>query len=591
MSENKCDLFASALAARPSERQYKWMKMEMCAFVHLSLNTFYDKEWGDGTEDPALFDPVCCDTDSWCKLFKECGFKLAILTCKHHGGFCLWPSKYTDYSVKNSPWKDGQGDLVREFSDSCRKYGLKFGVYLSPWDRHDKRYAVDSAAYNRYFLNQLTELLTNYGEVSEVWFDGACVPVNNMVQEYAWSDYYSLIRKLQPDAVISGIAPDVRWCGNEAGKSRPAEWAVVDLDRDYYAFNRQRSKDHDIGRLGSNMVWYPSEVDTSIRPNWFYHKSDDVDVKSMYKLLNIYFNSVGHNSVLLLNIPPDHRGQIHRADADRLREMHAWLTLAFQNDLAEKARFFRESVKIASDGFIEECFCLELPEKSVFDCVELAEDILQGQRVESYRIYIKEGDLKIPVGSGFTIGSRELKRLPQCVACSKLYLEFTSRAEVKLLPVKLYKLPPFPAEETATADLYFWNVDYHVPEHQGGSPENLKSETPYISDPGAMPQRIEFTCRQGVDFQGLAILPQQDDSTDGTVRECSIEITCDNQNWQNIFSGELGNLQENRVFCKLLFPQNYYGVKGLRFIVHKTFNGENYFKLQRLLPILLPENK
>lgn len=580
-------MLAAAAKVVPSQRQYEWMKLGLTAFVHFSLNTFYDREWGDGTEDPVIFNPKYCDPDSWIRILAQAGFKLAILTCKHHGGFCLWPSAFTDYSVRNSPWKNGQGDLVREFSDACRKYGIRFGVYLSPWDRHDKRYANDSAAYNQYFLNQLTELLSNYGPVHEVWFDGACVPVDGKIQQYAWDDYYALIRKLQPDAVISGIAPDVRWCGNEAGKARPAEWSVVDLNCDYYTFNRTRCGKEEIGQLGSHPVWYPAEVDTSIRPNWFYHKSDDVDVKSLHKLLNIYFNSVGHNAVLLLNVPPDCEGRIHEADIRRLGEFRKWLDQAFFRNLAEESVLSRISSEPASDGRIKEVFELNLKEEHCFNCIALAEDIQQGQLVERYQLSaLQTGEWK-SIAHGHTVGFKELCYLDGKITTSAIRLELTSRAAVHLRPAGIYLVPEIPPEEAAPANLYYWKCSYSVPEGQGGNLSLLKKENgSYISNPGQLPQSITARLDQEQDLQGVALLVQQDGTPDGMIRRCSCEISVDGRNWETVFEEELGNMAENPVFCKILFRKVYPGVKSIRLNVIETFGHENYFKLQRLLPIM-----
>ncbi len=219
--EQKVDMAARLV---PTPQQLEWQQMELTAFLHFGINTFTGREWGDGKENPALFNPTDFDAEQWVRSLKEAGFKMAILTAKHHDGFCLWPTKTTGHSVAASPWKDGKGDVVRELRDACDKYGIKFGVYLSPWDMHDERYGTD--AYNDYFCNQLTELLTNYGEIFEVWFDGA-KGSNAKKFEYDWQRYYDLIRKLQPKANIAICGPDIRWVGNEGGKSRKSEYSVV----------------------------------------------------------------------------------------------------------------------------------------------------------------------------------------------------------------------------------------------------------------------------------------------------------------------------------------------------------------------------
>src|SRR5438552_17277639 len=290
-------------------------------FFHFGMNTFTDREWGDGSEDPRTFNPTELDARQWAAVAKDAGFKYLILTAKHHDGFCLWPSRYTEHSVKNSPWRGGKGDVVRELSNACREAGLKFGFYLSPWDRHEPTYG-DSPAYNQHFKNQLVELLTQYGEVAEVWFDGANGEgPNGRRQEYDWAGFYKMIREHQPRAIIATCGPDVRWVGNEEGLAPETEWCVQPADPVYHA-----------GRHGP--VWWPAECDVSIRPGWFWHAAEDAKVKTLDQLVEIYFRSVGHNSVLLLNVPPDRRGLIAAPDVERLREFQAHRQRAFAVDLA-----------------------------------------------------------------------------------------------------------------------------------------------------------------------------------------------------------------------------------------------------------------
>ena len=274
------------IAARviPTRNQLEWQQMELTAFLHYGINTYTNREWGDGKESPELFNPTAFDADQIVKSIKAGGFKLIILTCKHHDGFCLWPSQYTEHSVKNSPYK---GDIVKEISDACKKNGIKFGVYLSPWDRNAPCYG-DSPKYNEYFINQLTELLTNYGEVSEVWFDGACGEgPNGKVQEYDWQAITETIHRLQPEAVTAICGDDIRWVGNESGKGRESEWNVTPLAPKVYANAMQLRKELGIDEvtrdLGSReliskakeLFWYASETDVSIRPGWFYHEKSE----------------------------------------------------------------------------------------------------------------------------------------------------------------------------------------------------------------------------------------------------------------------------------------------------------------------------
>lgn len=353
MPQSSLELYTSIV---PSPRQTAFQEGGFHVFFHYGINTFTNKEWGDGKAPAQLFNPTRQSTDQWMEAVSASGAKGVILTAKHHDGFCLWPSEFTDHCVKNSPWRGGKGDVVREVSDACRRGGIKFGVYLSPWDRHEKAYGTGKA-YDDYYCNQLRELLTNYGELFCVWFDGACGEgPNGKKQVYDWERYYALIRELQPEAVISVCGPDVRWCGNEAGKCRESEWSVVpstlmDVERiaadsqqeDDSNFAKKDSTDSDLGSReaiagAKKLIWFPAEVDTSIRPGWFYHKNQDRKVRSLKKLLKIYYNSVGANATLLLNIPPDQRGRFADPDVKRLREIGDALRSAFRENLAANAK-------------------------------------------------------------------------------------------------------------------------------------------------------------------------------------------------------------------------------------------------------------
>lgn len=325
---------------RPAHRQLVWQRMETYAFIHFGMNTMTDREWGLGHEDPALFDPDQLDVDQWMDAIVSAGMTGVILTCKHHDGFCLWPSAYTRHSVSASPWKDGKGDLVREVSDSARRHGIKFGVYLSPWDRTEATYG-SGKPYDDYYVNQLIELLTHYGPIFCVWMDGACGEgANGHQQIYDWERYYAVIRALQPEAVMSVCGPDVRWCGNEAGHTRENEWSVVPAalksaemtasksqHEDDGTFSRKVTSDEeDLGSFealqdySGPLAWYPAEVNTSIRPGWFHHLAEDSSVRSADELFDIWCTSVGGNATFLLNVPPNRHGRISCPDVAALRE-------------------------------------------------------------------------------------------------------------------------------------------------------------------------------------------------------------------------------------------------------------------------------
>ncbi|MCZ8510975.1 alpha-L-fucosidase [Paenibacillus filicis] len=439
-----------AVRVTPSARQLSWQQLEFYGFIHFGINTFTGRQWGFGNEDPALFNPTEFDASQWVNVCRSAGMTGIILTCKHHDGFCLWPSSYTNHSVKSSPWKNGQGDMVREVADACRAQGLKFGVYLSPWDRHEPSYG-DSPAYNAYFQNQLRELLTNYGEIFCVWFDGACGEgKNGKRQQYDWDAYYSLIRELQPNAVISICGPDVRWCGNEAGHMRVSEWSVVPAvmkDNEKIQANSQKVDDDAFSKridtreedLGSRevlarvdeVVWYPSEVDTSIRPKWFYDAADDDQVKTVDQLIELYEKIVGGNACFLLNLPPDRRGLIHENDAWNMAELGQKLRSTYGTNLAAGASV-RASQSGTGDGdascvldgrsvtfwspsekFEPAILEFDLGSVTLFDRIVLQEYIRSGQRIERFQLECKERDKEVwkPLYDGTVIGYKKICRL------------------------------------------------------------------------------------------------------------------------------------------------------------------------------------
>lgn len=457
----------------PSLRQLEWQKLEMYAFCHFGTNTFTGREWGDGTAPTTVFNPEKLDAGQWAKEIKNAGMKAIILTCKHHDGFCLWPSDYTDYCVKNSPYKNGKGDVVKEVSDACREYGLKFGVYLSPWDRHESTYGTGEK-YNTYFKNQLTELATKYGDIFCFWFDGACGEgKNGKKQIYDWNSYFALIRELQPNAVINICGPDVRWCGNEAGKSRESEWSVVPYyvsNQDYVAEHSQQEDNPEFAKrveattqdLGSRkaiegckeFIWYPAEVDVSIRPGWFYHKREDYKVKSLKKLMKIYWGSVGGNSSLLLNIPPDKNGLLAKADVRALRKFGKELRSEFPEDL------MKDCVAVAYSQLNEECNVNNiLTENGYWQCGEgdvnpeieitfntpvvadkivLKENIATGQQIESFDIYADNGKEYKKLCSSTVIGAKRICRFKK-QKINRLKIVITSyRVKATINKVELY---------------------------------------------------------------------------------------------------------------------------------------------------------
>lgn len=449
-------IIRKASSVKPSGRQLKWQQYEITAFFHFGVNTFTDREWGDGKEDPAIFDPAELNTDQWVREAKAAGAKLVIITVKHHDGFCLWQTKTTDHSVRKSPWRNGKGDVVQELATSCKKYGVRLGIYLSPWDMNSPLYGSD--AYNDFFVQQLAELLTNYGRVDEVWFDGANGEgPNGKKQEYDFARWYKLIRRLQPQAVIAIMGPDVRWVGTETGYGRETEWSVVPVDnlhQDAIAKNSQQSlafqpggdmRGDDLGSRSriikaKGLVWYPAETDVSIRPGWFYHEKEKP--KPVQKLMDIYFNSVGKNGVLLINIPPDKRGLIAAADVDTLRKWKAGLDEIFKTNMIINARNKKE-LALLLDGKLSTAMTSNIYEINFLtaqkaNVLMLQENIAKGQQVEQFILEFWDGSSWRSAATGTTIGYKRLLQFPE-VKASKFRLKILmSRAKPQIAAMGLY---------------------------------------------------------------------------------------------------------------------------------------------------------
>lgn len=410
--------------------------MEINAFVHFGPNTFTDVEWGGGKEDPNLFDPTDMDCDQWVRTFKDAGCKGVIITAKHHDGFCLWPSKLSSHTVAQSKWKGGKGDVLKELSTACHKYGLKFGVYLSPWDRNHPTYGT--AEYNKVFAGMLEEVLTHYGPVFEVWFDGANGEgPNGKKQVYDWDLFIATVRKHQPNAVIfSDAGPDVRWVGNEEGYAGETCWSTIPSGR--YSPGTPYFTELTEGKRGADL-WVPAECDVSIRPGWFYHADQDAKVRSPKNLLDLYEKSVGRNSLLLLNVPPDRRGHIHETDVAALRGFTELRNRVYGHDLSTGAK----SVWNAP----EKTVTIALAHETTFDRVGLSEPIANGQKIASFVIEAKEGGNWKEIGRGTTVGHRRIIPVLTTSADS-----IRVRINDALAPPELLLIGLYFSEETASTE-------------------------------------------------------------------------------------------------------------------------------------------
>lgn len=453
----------------PSPRQLRWQELELTCFFHFGVNTFTGREWGTGKEDPKIFDPTKLNANQWVKVAKDAGFKQVILTAKHHDGFCLWPTKTTEHSVINSPWKGGKGDVVKEIADACRKQNIGFGIYLSPWDRNSPLYGTGKP-YNDFFVQQLTELLTNYGRIDEVWFDGANGEgPNGKKQVYDFDRWYKVIRKLQPAAVIAIMGPDVRWVGTETGYGRETEWSVVpadNLDQSTISSTSQKSinfkptgdmRGDDLGSRdkimhAKGLVWYPAEADVSIRPGWFFHPEENDKIKSPEKLLDIYFHSVGRNCVLLMNLPPDKEGLINEADVKVLTKWAKLRDGIFKNNLAMGAAI-TSSNGTSKQAILDDSYStfwstkgkdttavieLALKNKSAFNVLMLQEEIAVGQRIEKFELDYWDGNNWQRATGGTTVGYKRLLQFGD-ITTNKVRLKIlSSRLNPTIAELGLY---------------------------------------------------------------------------------------------------------------------------------------------------------
>ncbi|TAE49389.1 MAG: glycoside hydrolase family 29 (alpha-L-fucosidase) [Bacteroidetes bacterium] len=395
--------------ALPTPQQVEWHDMKYYAFVHFNMNTFTDKEWGEGQESPNTFAPTQLDCEQWARICKAAGMKGIILTAKHHDGFCLWPSKYSTHTVAQSAWKEGKGDVLRDLSAACKKYGLKMGIYISPWDRNHPAYGTPE--YNEVFKNTLREVLTQYGEIFEVWFDGANGEgPNGKKQVYDFPGFIQVVRETQPKAVIfSDAGPDIRWVGNEQGIAGKTNWAT--LNRDDYFPGTPRYKELTEGnRNGTH--WLPAEVDVSIRPGWYYHSAQDTAVKSLKHLWNIWHASIGRGANLLLNIPVDRRGLIHPADSTRMMELKALVDSTYTQDYCSTQP---PQPSLESD----------LGKATPINRVEVREELSLGQRVDSFAVDVMTEGKWTEVASGTTIGAGRILSFPT-VSATRIRLRILS---------------------------------------------------------------------------------------------------------------------------------------------------------------------
>lgn len=447
--------------ALPSSRQLHWHRLETYSFLHFTVNTFTDREWGLGDENPDVFHPTGFDPDSIVETLKNSGMKAVILTCKHHDGFCLWPTKTTAHSVRSSSWRNGKGDVVKDISEAAQRHGLPFGVYLSPWDRNNATYGTP--AYIPLYRRQLTELLSNYGPIFEVWFDGANggsgyyggareTRTIDKSTYYDWPNTWAIVRKLQPGAVIfSDAGPDIRWVGNEKGFAAPTCWETFTPRGEHGGPAVPGDVDTRQSVTGTvdGAKWMPPECDVSIRPGWFWHASENGKVRTPDNLMDLYFKSVGRGASLLLNVPPDRQGRIYEADGASLLEFGRRREAMFRSNLAASARVTASSVRGKDARFRPENLLdndrttywatddakrtaevqFEFTVPVTFDVIRIREALPFGQRIRAFTVEAGDGAINWkPVASETSIGNCRLIRLENKVTTRRVKLSVTDAA-------------------------------------------------------------------------------------------------------------------------------------------------------------------
>lgn len=441
----------------PSAAQVAWNDLEYYMFIHLGPNTFTNKEWGHGDEDPKVFNPKHLDARQWARTAKQAGMKGIVITAKHHDGFCLWPSKYSTHTVRESAWKDGKGDVLAELSAACKEYGLKFGVYLSPWDRNHPAYGT--ADYNQIFAKTLNEVLSGYGPVFEQWFDGA--NGGNIKQPYDWDLFHSVVYKNQPNAVIfSDVGPGCRWVGNENGFAGTTNWSTLNVKGFSPGAGGPPAKSLNEGNEDGEK-WIPAECDVSIRPGWFYSPDTDDKVKSVSELLEIYYGSVGRNGNLILNVPVDRDGLIHPNDSTRLMELRRVLDASFKTNLAKNAlvtatntRSGNSKVSVnnltdgknstywaAVDGKNDAVLEFSFKHPVTFNRLVLQEYIALGQRVKAFSVEVSENGMYKEIAKETTIGHKRILRLPTVTTTKVKITILDSKAAPVINEIQFYKAP------------------------------------------------------------------------------------------------------------------------------------------------------
>jgi len=563
--------------ALPTEHQLEWQKLGYYMFIHFGPNTFTDVEWGDGKEDPKVFNPTALDCRQWAATAKAAGMKGIIITAKHHDGFCLWPSQYSTHTVRESLWKDGKGDVLRELSDACKEYDLKFGVYLSPWDQNHPSYGTPE--YNEVFANTLKEVLSNYGPVYEQWFDGANGDVHKgKRQEYDWDLFHKTVYELQPQAIIfSDVGPGCRWIGNESGIAGETNWSRLDIDGFEPGIGAPPIDTLSHGNIyGKN--WVPGETNTSIRPGWFYSPRTDDKVKTLDHLVNIYYTSVGRNTNFLLNVPPNREGRIHPNDSTRLMELRRAIEESFADNLIKGAKLTASNTRgnssvytadnlldtnydsywATDDNVSSAVIDIELPEERTFNRLLVQEYIPLGQRIAGFSLesWNETKNSWDAVAKGTTIGYKRILLFPEITA-KKVRLNIQQSLACPVLNnIELYKTPEnFGDNQEATETFFDISPDkWTIVSPEGG--ESFKRIMDGSTKTGSfVPQLIPIVIDLGemLTLKGFTYVPSSN-SKEPAITRYNFSVSKDGKDWIEVKKNAVfNNIKNNPIRQDVLF--------------------------------------
>lgn len=609
---SKEEVIRLATEVRPSYRQLDYQQREMLGFIHIGMNTFTGMEWGTGKESPSLFNPSQLNAGEWVRIFKEAGITGIILVAKHHDGFCVWPSKYTSHTVAHSPWREGKGDLVREVAEACREYDVKLCLYLSPWDMHEKTYGTE--AYNDYYIRQLEELLTEYGPVYLLWFDGAGTTsdVSGREMPFDWERIFGRARELQPGVILSGNAPDIRWVGNEKGKGRETEWCVQGIDNNERLFGSLPGYDPTLSDLGSiddlmkrkRLVWYPSRGGLPLRKGWFYNERDNNTIKSLSYLVNSYFETVGQNSNLLPNLSPDPTGQIPEKDGRRLIQFGEIISRMKRTDYAKGAvvtaiagwegetpsDVITDDTPFTSwhtaDGTTLAVAEVQLRKPALINVIKLQENVCDfGQRVERFAIDVWNGKDWKEVIQSTTIGFRKMLRLPEPVLADRFRIRFMdARVSVSWGNLSMYYLEQLPGEEEERQKRNA--VPSACIRIKLDGITSLSGNEKTLSD-GDVHSRWDGEIEKGLaafilkldsprDLSGFSYYPVENGL--GHIENYSVRVSTDGKHWgRPVVSGRFGNITNNPVEQIVLFDADC--VLYVKFEILNTTSGTKKFSI------------